>query len=229
MGGVVSPLLANIYLHYVFDLWADRWQKKHARGDVVIVRYADDFVVGFQYRQDALRFLGELKERLRKFSLELHAKKTRLLEFGRFAAWHRKQNGEGKPETFNFLGFTHICSVDRRGKYIVRRHTMRQRLTSELKQLTVEMKERRHGKLKEQIRWLSAVLRGHFQYYGVPRNIRLMQAFYTQVLWHWRRALMRRSHQHKLPWKKFCRKARRWLPHPRITHPYPDQRLRVTT
>jgi group II intron reverse transcriptase/maturase len=228
-GGNVSPLLANIYLHYVFDLWAHRWRRRHARGDVIIVRYMDDFVVGFQYRREAESFLRELKERLRKFSLELHPTKTRLLEFGRFAASSRKQRGERKPETFNFLGFTHICSKSRGGKFIVRRHTIRQRMTAKLKELNSELKRRRHQRVKEQSRWLSAVLRGYFNYYGVIGNMRALGVFYREVLWHWWRALKRRSHKSKLTWMQFCRRARRHLPPPRITRPYSSQRLSVTT
>jgi len=226
-GGSVSPLLANVYLHYVLDLWTQRFRRRHARGDMIIVRYVDDFVVGFQYREEAERYLAELKQRLGRFNLELHAEKTRLIEFGRWAARDRNRRGDGKPETFDFLGFTHICSVDRHGRFVVRRHTMRQRLTAKLKSIKIELKRRRHQKLAEQRQWVSAVLRGHFQYYGVPRNSRLLGVFYKEVLWHWWRALRRRSQKHRLPWKHFCRQARRWLPPPRIAHPYPDQRLRV--
>ncbi len=227
-GGSVSPLLANIYLHYAFDLWAARW-RKHARGDVIIVRYMDDFVVGFQYREEALRFLSELKKRFRRFNLGLHAEKTRLLEFGRFAAERRQRRGEGKPETFTFLGFTHMCSTDQKGRFIVRRHTIGQRLTAKLKSIKVEMKRRRHWKLAEQRQWVSSVLRGHYAYYGVPRNNRALRVFYNEVIWHWWRALRRRSQRYRLPWKRFCRRVREQLPQPRITHPYPDQRLCVTT
>lgn len=228
-GGNVSPLLANIYLHYVLDLWAHRWRRQHARGDVIIVRYVDDFVVGFQYREEAERFLADLRERMLRFRLELHADKTRLIEFGRFAAVNRQQRGEGKPETFNFLGFKHICSTSSQGKFIVRRHTMGQRLTTKLRAIKVDLKRNRHQKLAQQRQRVSAVLRGHFQYYGVPFNNRALGVFYQEVLWHWWRALRRRSHKHNLPWKRFCRKAGRWLPQPRVHHPYPQQRLRVTT
>ena len=228
-GGSVSPLLANIYLHYVFDLWAHRWRQRHAWGEVIIVRYVDDIVVGFQYRDDAERFQSELRERMLRFSLELHAEKTRLIEFGRYAVENRKRRGEGKPETFDFLGFKHICSKDRRGYFIVRRHTMRQRLTAKLKSMNIELKRRRHQKLAEQRRWLSAVLRGHYQYYGVPRNIRALNVFYKEILWHWWRALRRRSQKHRLPWKRFYRLATQHLPQPRVFHPYPNQRLRVST
>ena len=228
-GGSVSPLLANIYLHYVLDLWVHRWRQRHARGEVIIVRYVDDFVVGFQYREDAERFLNELRERLSRFSLELHAEKTRLIEFGRFASETRKRRGEGKPEAFTFLGFKHMCSKTRNGKFIVRRHTMRQRLTAKLKSMKIELNRRRHQKLTEQRRWLSSVLRGHYQYYGVPLNSQALGVFYRQTLWHWWRALRRRSHKHRLPWTRFCRLAYQRLPQPRVIHPYPNQRLRVTT
>ena len=228
-GGNVSPLLANIYLHYVFDLWAHRWRKHKAKGDVIIVRYADDFVVGFQHRDEAESFLSELKERLRKFSLELHSTKTRLLEFGRFAASDRRRRGEGKPETFDFLGFTHICSVNSKGYFTIRRHTIRRRMTAKLKELKIELKRRRHQKLREQRRWLSAVLRGYFNYFGVPYNMRAMSVFYRETLWHWWRALRRRSQKSKLTWEQHCRRAQRYLPQPRITHPHPEQRLCVTT
>ncbi len=217
------------WIHYVFDLWAHRWRKRHAKGDVIIVRYADDFVVGFQHRYEAERFLGELKERLRKFSLELHSTKTRLLEFGRFAASNRRRRGEGKPETFDFLGFTHISSVTLKGKFAIRRHTIRKRMTAKLKELKIELKKRRHQKVREQRRWLSAVLRGYFNYFGVPNNMRAMSVFYRETLWHCWRALRRRSQKSKLTWEQFCRRAQRYLPQPRITHPYPEQRLCVTT
>ena len=193
------------------------------------MRYVDDFVMGFQYREDAERFLAELQERLGRFHLELHPEKTRLIEFGRFAAQNRERRGQGKPETFDFLGFTHICCRDRRGRFIVRRHTLRQRLTAKLKQLGVELKRRRHLKVEVLKPWLMAVLRGHYQYYGVPRNSRALKVFYEGVLWHLWRALRRRSQKHNLPKETFYRRAGQWLPPPRITHPYPNQRLCVTT
>ncbi len=228
-GGNVSPLLANVYLHYVLDLWAHRWRRQSARGTVIIVRYMDDFVVGFEHREDAERFLSELRERMNRFHLELHAGKTRLIEFGRSAARNRKRRGEGKPETFDFLGFTHICSTDRRRRFIVRRHTIRQRVAAKLKSIKIELKRRRHQKLAKQRQWVIAVLQGHYQYYGVPRNIRALHAFYHEILRHWWRALRRRSQKNRLPWERFCQKADHWLPRPRITHPYPNQRLCVTT
>ena len=228
-GGNISPLLANIYLHYAFDQWAHYWRHSDARGQVILVRYVDDFVVGFQYRSDAERFLDELKERLRKFNLELHPTKTRLLEFGRFAAQNIRRRGGGKPETFNFLGFTHMCSVNTAGYFTIRRHTDRKKMTAKLKELNIELKRRRHQKLADQKRRMSAILRGYYNYFGVPGNSRAINAFYQETLRHWWRALRRRSHKNKLGWAAFCRQARRWLPRPRITHPYPSQRLRVIT
>ncbi len=223
-------MLANIYLHYALDLWVHRWRQRHARGEMIIVRYVDDFVVGSQYREDAERFLSELRERLVRFSLELHAEKTRLLEFGRFAARDRASRGEGKPETFTFLGFRHMCSMDRRKRnFVIRRHTIRQRLSSKLNSVKIELKRRRHQKLPEQKQWVSSVLRGYYQYYGVPHNIEALRVFYEEIQWHWWRALRRRSQKHNLPWKRFCRFCRSSLPQPHITHPYPSQRLRVTT
>jgi group II intron reverse transcriptase/maturase len=175
-GGSISPLLANIYLHYVFDLWANQWRKTQARGEVIIVRYADDFVVGFQHESDAVRFHGELRERFRKFNLELHAEKTRVIEFGRFAAERRKRRGQGKPDTFNFLGFTHVCDKTRQGKFIALRRTMAQRLRAKLKSLKEELRRRLHVPVREVGRWLGQVLTGHYRYYGVPRTTRCSTA-----------------------------------------------------
>lgn len=228
-GGSVSPLLANIYLHYVFDLWADRWRRRTARGEVIVVRYLDDFVVGFQYRQDAERFLAEVRQRLSAFGLELHPEKTRLIEFGRFAATNRRKRGEGKPETFNFLGFTHICSTSRAGKYIVLRQTIRARRVAKLKEVRVELQRRRHHNVHQTGPWLGLVLRGHYQYYGVPGNYPALAGFRFQVTWLWLRSLRRRSQKGKYTWRRMHRLARRWIPMPQVTHPYPHQRLRVTT
>lgn len=228
-GGSISPLLANLYLHYAFDLWAHRWRRRHARGDVIIVRYADDFVVGFEHRDEAERFLKELRDRLHHFGLELHPSKTRLIEFGRFAAQRRARRGQGKPETFNFLGFTHQCSTDRRGRFIVRRHTVRQRLTAKLKQVRQELRNRLNAGIVAQGEWLRSVLQGHYQYYGVPRNGRALGLFRDQVRRHWCWALRRRSQKHKITWDRMDRLAQRWLPNPQITHPYPNRRLRVIT
>lgn len=226
-GGSISPLLANIYLHYAFDLWAQQWRKRHARGDVIIVRYADDFVVGFQHRTDAERFQRELTERLAGFGLELHPEKTRLLEFGRYAAERRRERGERKPETFDFLGLTHICGTTRRGRFILRRHTMRKRLRAKCAQLKVELRKRLHASLSEVGRWLQRVLLGHYRYYGVPLNYQALSTFHHRVTHLWHRVICRRSQRKKWTWERMQRLAARWLPKPRILHPYPWERLRV--
>jgi hypothetical protein len=192
---------------------------------MIIVRYADDFVVGFEHREEAERFQGELKERMAKFSLELHEEKTRLIEFGRHAASQRRERGEGKPETFNFLGFTHICGKTRGGKFTVVRKTMRKRMQAKLRDLKKEFRRRMHDDLREQGKWVSAVLRGHYQYYGVPFNSASLWSFayHVEVLWH--RALRRRSQRTRMTWERFTRKVKRLVPAPRICHPYPSQRL----
>src|SRR6185437_12362165 len=177
-GATISPLLANIYLHYVLDLWAQQWRTRHAAGDVIVVRYADDFIVGFEHRHEAERFLTELRERLAKFRLDLHPEKTRLLAFGRFAHQRRRRSRQsGAPETFDFLGLTHICSVTREGNYALVRHTMRKRLTAKLRSIGVELRRHRHDPIPAQGRWLSSVLRGHFNYYAVPTNIMALDTF----------------------------------------------------
>lgn len=190
---------------------------------------ATRLVVGFQYRREAERFLYELRQRLAKFHLDLHADKTRLIRFGRFAALNRAERGEGKPETFNFLGFTHICGTDRKGRFAVLRRTMRSRKEAKLGQMKVELRKRLHDSVPDTGRWLASVLRGHYGYYGVPRNYEALASFYNRVLCLWHRTLRRRSHKHKMTWERTLRLARRWLPPPRITHPYPNQRLRVMT
>ena len=229
-GGSISPLLANIYLHHALDEWVQWWREKRARGEVIIVRYADDFITGFQYKSDAERFLRELRERLRKFNLELHGEKTRLIAFGRFAKTNREERGEGKPETFNFLGFTHACSTTRKGKFCVLRKTMAKKMRAKLDELTAEMRRRMHRPIAETGKWLKSVLAGHYRYYGVPRNIRAMNAFRYHVLCLWRRMLRRRSDKKKhVTWTRMQRLAQRWLPTPRIVHPYPNERLCVNT
>jgi RNA-directed DNA polymerase len=229
-GGVISPLLANIYLHYALDLWVEQWRKNEARGEVIIVRYADDFVVGFQYKDDAERFHSELRERLAKFSLTLHPDKTRLIEFGRFADTDRRGRGGGKPETFNFLGFTHICGKTRQEKFCVRRSTMSKKMWAKLADIAEELRNRMHRATCETGQWLRAVLKGHYQYYGVPRNIRRMAAFREHVVKMWRKTLRRRSDKkRRVTWSYIERLAEKWLPTPRIKHPYPDQRLHVNT
>jgi len=226
-GSSISPILANIYLHYVFDLFAHQWRQRKAQGEVIIVRYADDIVMGFQYRDDAERFWSKLKERLARFNLELHPDKTRLLEFGRFARENRKRRGDGKPETFNFLGFTHICGTTRTGKFAVLRKTMRKKMSAKLKEVKTDLKARMHDPIPQVGRWLASVLRGHFQYYGVPRNSASIAGFRWAVIRLWYHVLRRRSQKGKIPWKRMKRLAKRWLPNARIQHPYPQQRLRV--
>jgi len=228
-GGSASPLLANVYLHYAFDLWAHNWRRKHAGGDVVIVRYADDVVVGFQRRSDAERFRAELEERFRKFNLELHPDKTRLLAFGPFAADDRRKRGQGRPETFDFLGFTHICAKSRSGRFTVLRQTMRKRLQAKLNEVNVSLKRRMHDPVPEIGQWLRAVLTGHFNYYGVPRNIYALSLFRFRVCRLWHRVLCRRSQKGRLTWERTRRYIDRWLPMPTTRHPHPLVRLGVIT
>jgi group II intron reverse transcriptase/maturase len=228
-GGSISPLLANIYLHYVLDLWAHQWRKKRGRGSVTVVRFADDFVVGFQYRDDAERFLDELRKRFQRFSLELHPEKTRLIEHGRFAARDRKRRGQGKPETFNFLGFTHSCGKTRKGEFVVLRQTMRQRLQAKLREVKTELWRRMHDSIPEVGAYLRSVVTGHMRYYGVPRNGAALTSFRRAVGWLWWRILRRRSQTHRWPWARMQRLIARWLPLARICRPYPRLRLVVTT
>jgi len=228
-GGSISPLLANIYLHYVFDLWADRWRQKHARGSVVVVRFADDYVVGFQYREDAERFWSELRERFGKFNLKLQDDKTRLIEFGRFAAEHRKRRGDGKPESFAFLGFLHVCATTLKGKFIVLRQTLRKRMQAKLKGIKEELRRRRQNPIPAVGQWLRTVLLGHYRYFGVPCNGRKLEAFRYQISRVWYRALGRRSQRHRLTTERMRRLVEKWLPLPRIVHSYPDFGLYVST
>ncbi|MGI9288989.1 MAG: group II intron reverse transcriptase/maturase [Pseudomonadales bacterium] len=226
-GGSASPMLANIYLHYCFDLWAERWRHREARGNVTIVRYADDIVCGFQYQGDARRFQTALRERFEMFALTLHPDKTRLIEFGRFAAGHRTLRGLGKPETFDFLGFKHICGRTREGKFLLRRKTRRDRMRAKLRSLKEELMRRRHHSIPEQGRWLGQVVRGYFAYHAVPTNRASLQGFLHAVKRHWLRALRRRGQRDKTTWDKIARLARAFLPTPRARHPWPDARFRV--
>jgi RNA-directed DNA polymerase len=228
-GASASPLLANIYAHYVFDLWAHQWRRRHAHGDVVIVRFADDAVVAFQHRDDAERFWADLRDRLARFGLELNAEKSRLIEFGRFAARDRKARGLGKPETFQFLGFTHVCAKTRKGRFKLRRITDRKRVRAKLRALKGEMRRRMHLPIPEQGRWLASVLRGHYNYYAVPDNAEALQAFRYHLSWHWYNALRRRSQKTRLTWERMYRLRDRWLPTPRILHPWPDDRFAANT
>lgn len=210
-GAVISPLLANVYLHYVYDLWGKRWRSR-VKGDVIIVRYADDTVVGFQYRHEAEQFLGDLKARMEKFSLALHPEKTRLIEFGRFASERRRKRGEGKPETFNFLGFTHICAKSLKGKFLVIRNTITKRLKAKLQELKTELMRRRHEPVACLGAWLKSVVQGYFNYHAVPGNIFQMAAFRTQISRLWFKALKRRSQRSKITWSRFGKLVNRWIP-----------------
>lgn len=226
-GGSASPLLANVYLHYVFDLWVAWWRRRHARGDVIVVRYADDFVLGFQYREDAEAFYAALKLRLGRFGLELHEDKSRLIEFGRYAVASRRRQSLGKPETFNFLGFTHVCGKTKRGKFIVDRRTERKRQHKKLKSLRSELRRRRHAPVDDTGRWIRSVVAGHCRYYGVPGNGRALATFTWEVAKAWRRQLGRRSQRGRITVLAMRALTRRWLPPPRICHPYPNARLHV--
>jgi group II intron reverse transcriptase/maturase len=229
-GGSISPLLANVYLHYVFDLWTQQWRSRQAKGDVIVVRYADDFIVGFQSKTEAEAFLVALRERLTRFGLELHPDKTRLIEFGPFADHHRRGRGQGKPETFNFLGFTHICSRKRsNGRFTVLRQTQRSRLQGKLAEVKAELKRRMHGPVPEVGQWLGSVLRGHLQYYGVPMNAHALNLFRFQVARLWYRTLCRRSQKGRVLWERMKRLIERYLPPARICHPYPLRRMGVIT
>jgi RNA-directed DNA polymerase len=228
-GAVVSPLLANVYLHYVFDLWVEAWRKKVARGDVIVVRYADDLVVGFESRAEAERFLEEFRERLARFGLELHAEKTRLIEFGRFAASNREKRGEGKPETFTFLGFTHYCGKRRKdGAFIVWRETAKKRLVAKLQAIKTELKRRRHEPVASVGAWLQKVTSGYYQYHAVPGNLPRLQLFRWRLRWVWWHALSRRSQRSRVARDRLTRLMDRWIPAARALHPYPMQRFDAT-
>ena len=228
-GASVSPLLSNVYLHYVFDLWADQWRRRHARGDVILSRFADDYVAGFEHREDAERFLADLRERFAGFGLELHPEKTRLIEFGRFAAENRARRGDRKPETFDFLGLTHMCARTRNGRFKLKRVTSKKKMRAKLKSVKAELRRRWHHSIPEQGRWLASVLSGHYRYYAVPDNIRALQAFRDTVTRHWLRSLRRRSQRSRMTWERMRRIADRWLPRARIQHPWPNVRFDAST
>ena len=228
-GASASPLLANVYAHYVFDLWAHQWRRRHARGNVVIVRFADDAVVGFEHRDDAERFSADLRDRLAKFGLELNAEKTRLIRFGRFAAQQRQERGLGKPETFSFLGFTHICARSRKGRFKLKRITDSKRVPAKLHALKGELRWRRHLPIPEQGHWLASVLQGHYNYYAVPDNSEALRAYRDAVLRLWQQALSRRSQKAHVAWKRMSRLADLWLPRPHILHPWPEERFDART
>jgi RNA-directed DNA polymerase len=217
-----------VYLHYVLDLWADWWRKRHARGDVIIVRFADDFIVGFEHREDAELFRDELGGRFAKFGLELHPDKTRLIEFGRHAARDRSARGEGKPETFDFLGFTHICAKSGNGRFWLKRITISKRMRAKLKAVNDQLRRRMHQSIPEQGRWLASVVRGHMAYYAVPGNYEAVAAFCDQVTRYWLKALRRRSQKTRVDWTRMVRIRRRWLPPVRVMHPFPEARFAAT-
>ncbi len=227
-GAVISPLLANIYLHYALDLWAERFRRCETTGDMIIVRYADDFIVGFEHEHDARRFLDVLRERLEEFALSLHPEKTRLIEFGRFAAENRKRRGLGKPETFNFLGFTFICGKSRRGKFLIKRKSRRDRLRVKLQAIKQELRQRMHQPIPVQGKWLRQVVKGYFNYFAVPTNDRALSAFRVHVIDLWRRSLRRRSQKDGTSWDRIGRLANDWLPKPHILHPWPSAGFAVT-
>jgi len=227
-GSVISPLLANIYLHYALDLWAERWRRREATGDMIFVRYADDFIVGFQHEADARRFLDEMRKRLQEFALSLHPDKTRLIEFGRFAAANREQRGLGKPEIFNFLGFTFMCGKSRQGFFLLKRKTRRDRMRAKLRMVKQEMRRRMHQPIPEQGRWLWHVVRGYFNYHAVPMNTRALAVFRAEIARSWHRVLNRRSQKANLTRARMDKLIDDWLPKPRILHPWPDKRFAVT-
>jgi group II intron reverse transcriptase/maturase len=226
-GAVASPLLANVYLHYVFDLWAQQWRRREATGNVIVVRYADDIVVGFEHEADARRFWDAMRTRFERFALELHGEKTRLLEFGRHAAARRLRRGIGKPETFAFLGFTFICGKTRRGAFQLQRKTQGKRMKAKLREIKVQLRRRMHASIPEQGRWLQAVVRGYFAYHAVPTNAKALGAFRHHVTNLWRRTLRRRSQKDAMTFSRMTRIADAWLPPPRILHPWPDRRFAV--
>jgi RNA-directed DNA polymerase len=227
-GAVISPLLASIYLHYVLDLWAERWRRREATGDMIIVRYADDFIVGFEHEQDARRFLDALRERVEEFALSLHPEKTRLIEFGRNAENNRKRRGLGKPETFNFLGFTFICGRSRRGNFQIKRKSRRDRMRATLQAIKQELRERMHQPIPIQGKWLRQVVTGYFNYHAVPTNSSTLSAFRFFVTKLWKRTLRRRGQRDRTDWERITRLADDWLPQPKIRHPWPSARFAVT-
>jgi group II intron reverse transcriptase/maturase len=227
-GAVISPILANLYLHYVLDVWVEAWRKKVAHGEVIIVRYADDAVLGFEHRDEAERFLEQLRERVQKFGLELHPDKTRLIEFGRFAAERRKKRGDGKPETFTFLGFTHICGTNHKtGNFALHRKTIGKRMAAKLKDIKAKLRVRMHLRVSGTVKWLQQVVRGYFQYHAVPGNLRRMATFRWEVARLWYRTLQRRSQRSRLTVARFHARLGSLLPVVQVLHPYPDVRFDV--
>jgi group II intron reverse transcriptase/maturase len=226
-GGSASPLLANIFLHYALDLWVQQWRNRHARGDVIVVRWADDFVVGFKWKTEAEQFLKELRERFEKFGLKLNPDKTKLIEFGAFAKANRQKRQEGKPETFQFLGFTHVCGTTSAGRFTVIRITSKKKMSVKLKELKIELGKRMHEPVPTVGKWLRSVIVGHNRYYGVPMNLRALRSFRFQVGRYWCQALKRRSQNHKITWERMTKLIRHWLPTATVCHPYPLKRMGV--
>lgn len=224
-GATMSPLLANIYLHFVLDRWLHEWRERRARGDVIVVRFADDFIVGFQYQTDGEAFLKALRERLRDFALELHPEKTRLIEFGRYAVERRRARRLGRPETFDFLGFTHICAESRGGEFQLARRTMKVRLRKKLHEVKENLMQRQHQPIAKQGRYLRSVVGGYFRYHAVPTNIRALKTFRTEVERTWRKTLRERSQKDDTSWAKVRALSKRWLPKVEIKHPWPDARF----
>ena len=226
-GSVASPLLANVYLHYAFDLWAKRWRRREATGDMIIVRYADDIVVGFEHESDARRFWDAMRERLQEFSLSLHPEKTRLIEFGRFAAANRRRRGLSKPDSFKFLGFTFICGKSLRGNFLLKRRSRRDRMKAKIKEVAGELRRRMHQSIPEQGTWLKQVITGYFAYHAVPTNWAALGAFRDEIIKRWQWTLQRRSQKGSRTWEQMKKLADDWLPKPRILHPWPNQRFAV--
>lgn len=226
-GSVASPLLANVYLHYAFDLWAKRWRRREATGDMIIVRYADDIVVGFEHESDARRFWDAMRERLQEFSLSLHPEKTRLIEFGRFAAANRRRRGLGKPDSFKFLGFTFICGKSLRGNFLLKRRSRRDRMKAKIKEVAGELRRCMHQSIPEQGTWLKQVITGYFAYHAVPTNWAALGAFRDEITKRWQWTLQRRSQKGSRTWEQMKKLADDWLPKPRILHPWPNQRFAV--
>lgn len=227
-GSVISPLLSNIYLHYVLDLWAHQWRQRHAAGDFILVRYADDSVMGFQYEGEARRFLAAMRERLAKFKLELHPDKTRLIRFGRYAAQQCREREAGKPGTFDFLGFTHCCG-QASGNFLLVRMTIKKRMRATLAAIRETLMRRRHEPVPVIGRWLNKVIRGYLNYHAVPTNMYRLSGFLSEVCRAWRHALLRRSQRHRLPWSRFSRLVRKYIPPCRVVHPFPSERFHVNT
>ena len=225
---MISPLLANVYLHYALDLWAERWRQHEASGDMIIVRYADDFIIGFQHENDARHFLDEMRKRLGEFALSLHPEKTRLIEFGRFAAERRKRRGLGKPETFDFLGFSFICGKTRSGQFQIKRKTRRDRMRAKLREIKEAMRRRMLQPIPAQGKWLRQVVRGYFNYHAVPTNAHALAVFRHHVTDLWRRTLRRRSQKDRMTWERMTQLVSDWLPEPIILHPWPSDRFAVT-